>query len=192
MKKNILNPTQFSIYILLLAVLVACTKENTPKSDGPNVTNEPGTVTAEIDGESFKNSGFLSVESELHIDEDFNQFDLQIDAETEIDGIEDRITVSIFGTDFASIKAGDIFVGGDVANGGNHFDGDFYRNSRNPGDETDIICDSEQTPASTCTITEIDHEKQLISGTFQFKAISIFDETVTFSITKGVFTEIGF
>lgn len=183
-------------YTLILSILLwSCSKEG---SEDPNdnqlPADEPGTVSANIDVDFFRSHGFFSVSSDLHIDTDYDQYDLQIDGEGEDDGIERRITISIFGTDFTSVKAGDVFVGGaDVGSGGMRFDGDFYRRGRGEGlGDIDDITDSEQTSASICTITAIDHQNRLISGTFKFKSIDIFGSGLTFDITDGMFTEIPY
>lgn len=156
-------------------------------------TDEPGPIWAKIDGAAFESSGPLSLDVDMHIDTDFDQFDLQIDGEGEKGGIEQRITISLFGEDFAGVEAGAVFFGGaDITKGEYRFDGDFYRISRVEGSEMDIIADSEQTASSICTITKIDHDNNLISGTFKFKAIDISDPTSTFEITEGKFEDIAF
>ncbi len=188
--------TKFTKHLLpaffLSIILWSCDEKDSDDMKLP--ADEPGTVSAKIDGEFFRSHGVLSVSADLHIDTDYDQYDLQIDGEGEDDGIERRITVSIFGTDFTSVKAGDVFVGGaDVGSGGKRFDGDFYRRGRSVEfADLDDITDSEQGPASTATITAIDHDKRLISGTFKFKSIDISGSGLTFDITEGKFTEIHY
>ncbi|WP_430931300.1 hypothetical protein [Saccharicrinis sp. 156] len=179
------------IFLSLLFMLGSCDEEEGSLEEF--MTNEPGTITAKIDGENFKSAGVFPITVDLHIDEDYNQYDLQIEGERELNGFEERIIISLFGTDFSSIKAGDVFVGGaDLNMGLKRFDGDFFRISRTEGDDTDIISDSEQGPASMATVTKIDFDNRLISGTFSFKSIDISDNTVSFQITDGVFTDIGY
>lgn len=183
----------FAISVILLSN--ACKKEETLDEDPEEteITNEPGTVTAKIDGEFFKNNGFFSVSSSLSINDDSNEYRFNFSAERDKNGVEDRITFSLFGLDFESLKEGAVFAAGSNINeGGLNFDGDFYRISRVEGDDTDIITDSEQNANSTCTITKLDRENRLISGTFAFKSIEIFGSGQTFVISDGVFTELPY
>lgn len=175
--------------LFAIALLFSCSEDVTDDF----IADEPGTMTAKIDGVNFKSEGFFPISVNLEIDDDTDIFDLQIDGEQEKNGFEERITISIFGLDFTSLSSGDVFVGGaDVLSGGKRMDGDYYKISRTEGDNTDFICDSEQIPASTAKVTKIDFTNRLISGTFSFKAIDISDSDNTFQITNGVFTDIEY
>ena len=190
MFQNLFTQLTFSC-LFFTFLLAACSEKDLEEQIFGE--DEPGPIWAKIDGAAFESSRPLSLDVDLHIDTDFDQFDLQIEGEGEKDDIEQRIIISLFGEDFAGVEAGAVFFGGaDITKGEYRFDGDFYRISRIEGNELDIIADSEQTANSICTITKIDHDNNLISGTFEFKAIDISDETVTFEITEGKFEDISF
>ncbi len=178
----------------MLLSSTSCKKEekNEDSKTPVIITDEPGKVTAKIDGVPFSSKGFFAVNSQLKINSD-NSYRINIGAEAEVNGIEDLITFSLFGTDFNVLKAGDVFVAGaNLNNDENVFDGDFYRRSRIPGNNLDIISDSEQNANSTGTITAIDRVNRLITGTFEFKAIDIFGSGESYLITDGTFFELSY
>lgn len=186
--------TKKFLYAFFLSIILWSCDEGEP-DDMKLPADEPGTISAYIDGDFFRSHGFSPVSASLKTDVNgVNQYRVSFEAEAEDNGIEQRITFSIWGTDFDSVKAGDSYSAGDeVGYGGNRFDGDFYRTGRSVEfADLDDITDSEQTSASTLSITAIDHENRLISGTFKFKSIDIFGSGLTFDITDGKFTEIQY
>lgn len=198
-KNSIMRSLSQPFSILLIALffisLQGCKTENDIDKDPETkiITNAPGTVSAKIDGDTFVNSGFRSVSIQLSFDENDNTYRIQVEAETENNGFEDRIQFSLWSTDFSSLKVGDTFIAGaNLNNGEKVFDGDFYRKGTTEGDDTDIMADSYPGATSTCTITKIDHENRLLSGIFSFEAIGYFDDSIRFSITDGVFTELEY
>ncbi len=177
--------------IMIFSILPGCDTEDTEEEIDDLLNGGPGSVTATINGEEFVAEGRL-VEARLNIDDDPLEFSLRIDAERDKDGFEEDIDLNLFGVDFDLLEVGDVFTG-DAGFGELNFSGNYGKISRMQGDDTDIQTETEPDVASNvCTITKLDRENRLVSGTFSFDAIDFFDGTGTYEVRDGVFTDLSY
>lgn len=157
------------------------------------INDGPGTITATINGVNFNSGGRLS-EARLEFTNQNAQYSLRIDAEEEKDGFEEDLDLNLFGGDFSLLEVGDTFRG-DGNNGNPNdliFSGNYSKIGRTQGDNTDIQTATQSVSGDVCTITKLDRENRLVSGTFSYDAVDIFDGVTVYEVRNGVFTDLRY
>lgn len=141
------------------------------------------TISAKVNGNDFASSGVF-VTSVLNSMGN-GSYNLVIGAGRLSNGVDEAIALGMVSTDFNTLSAGDTFAGGETES--------LMVDSYGLDDDgaNDFTASSEPLNTNIVTITSIDHDAKLISGTFSFDAID--DETeVVYEVREGVFTDIGF
>ena len=182
----------FTLALLLFTLGISCNSDDEEDDNDNLPINNPGTITAVVNGQRLYFLAF-GTDAELNQRRDgFVEFDFRIDGETDQDGFEFDIDLNLFGVDFDLVEEGDVFAG-DGEFGELVFSGNYGKISRTPGDNTDIQTATEIGMASDqCTFTKIDRVNRLVSGTFSFNAINIFDDSDVYEVREGVFTDLEY
>lgn len=142
----------------------------------------PGSITAKINGEDFSISGIFVT---ADLSDQSNGYLLAIGGLKWVNETYYGMTLAMISSDFSTLDVGDTFSGG---NSEMFFAGGY---SVEIDDEIEIQSSSELVSSASCTITKIDRENNLISGTFSFDAIDDSAEK-TYEVREGVFTDIEY
>ncbi len=176
---------RFLLTLLLssIVLLSSCDSDDSDDSNTPGGQPEAGTFTAVVDGESFSSSWPFA--TAIVTETSNGGFTIAL-AGTRVSTSEsEAVTVGVVGSDFMSLTAGSVFTGqssNTLAYGGYALDQD---------DGTEISASSEDNSSAICTITAIDFDAKLISGTFSFEAIDGSTGQVI-TVTEGVFTNLNY
>ncbi|MDN5215827.1 DUF6252 family protein [Fulvivirgaceae bacterium BMA12] len=174
------------MWIIALVLFTACGSDDDTGliPDDDVAPGTPGSITCKINGQTYA-ATFPFVTGALSTTNDIYSFALG--------GVDflGKDTVSIAmamtGTDLSRLSAGDTFSGT-----GNIFInfalGTVIVKNRPAVDED---ASSSETDVATITVTKIDRDNELISGTFSYEAFD--DDTQnTFKVTDGVFADIKY
>ena len=175
------------IWLIALLIMSSCGSDDTPDllpDDDDVVPGTPRSVTCKINGEGFSatvpfTGGTLSLTGSFYaiaiVGADFFGRDTV------------SIAIAISGNELSTLNTGDAFSGtGNILE--DFAVGEVNVNNR-PSVEQEAS--SSETDNATVTITKIDRDNKLISGTFSYEAVDP-DSQTTFSVTEGVFTDIEY
>ena len=147
------------------------------------VTPKLGKIDCKINGKSFSaaypfTSGAIANTSPF--------YSIAVGGFDFIDGDSVGVALAMTGTDFSSLANGDVFQGS-TALPGMYALGSVSFNSGAKEEDAD----SEETLIATITVTKIDRDNNVISGTFSYEAKDP-DTESEFTVTEGVFTDIKY
>ena len=174
----------FSLVVLLMA---ACGSDDSADPVPDNNEVEPGTpgsVTCKIDGEAFSAVSPFNA-AQVTFTDDFYAI-----AVTGIDFFDQdtvAVALAMSGINFSSLSAGAVFSGTGTV--GLDFALGAVEVNRRP--TTEIDARSDETEVAEFTITKIDRENQLISGTFSYRAVDP-DTGSSFEVSDGIFTDMEY
>ncbi len=177
--------TQFlsALLVFSFVLLSGCESDDESDSNIPGNTPDAGTITATIDGEDFSSSSpFVTA---IVSEGNNGSYTISIGGVTVSGGVNEGVTIGLVGSDFLSLSAGSEFSGqnsNELAVGG-------YTQDAEGGDE--INASSDDNESALCTITSIDFDEKLISGTFSFEAEDNATGQVII-IEDGVFTDVSY
>ena len=169
----------FTVLIITLFLFSSC-GEIVDIIDDPDGKN---TITATINGEEFKISGLLVTAT--YTEQDMVKTLGFGGAKLPLDGVTNTIALAVVTSDSVGINSGDVFSATTLtkaATGQYSIDGDGVK----------IRALSTNTDVATITISEIDFDQKLVSGTFSFDAVDNDDPDTVYEVRDGVFTDVSF
>jgi hypothetical protein len=172
-----------SIIALLLSSILfisACIKIDDPEMPDTGTAS----LSAKINGETFSVSGVF-VSAEYTAQNQMVQSIAVAGAESPINGVNRAIALAMVAVDSTQIQSGDTFVATSTSRVGA---GEYTFDNGT----TDIKAVSSNTDKATLTITNINYDTKLVSGTFSFEGSDDDDPGTTYQITDGVFTDVPF
>lgn len=140
-------------------------------------------MTAVIDGNEFAVSGIPVTANYSVVSDTIHS--LAVGAATPpFDGVTEGIALALVSIGIDSMQAGDVFTATSLERraGAEYF-------LQSPAQ--DISATAFETDVATVTITAIDYEEKLVSGTFSFDAADRDDSTTVYQIRDGVFTDVS-
>ncbi|MEM7370283.1 MAG: DUF6252 family protein [Bacteroidota bacterium] len=141
-------------------------------------------MRAEINGESFAANGIL-VSGEL-TESNASVQTLAIGAaELPIGGLTRGLVLAVVSSDGSGIVAGTTYSASSTTG---RAAGEYTLDD----DQIDVKAVSANTEVATITITDIDFDQQLVSGTFSFDGVDENDPTTIYEVREGVFTDVSF
>lgn len=177
------------VAFLMLVVFSCGTDEGTlidlvPDND-PVAPGTPGSVTCKVDGTDFSASGVLATGT-LTFTGDFYAMAI---AGVDFFGQDTvALALAMSGTDFANLMENEAFTGeGDIVNS-NLGAGEINIHRRPTIDDK---ASSLETEIANITITKLDRDNELFSGTFSFEGLDP-DTNTRIVVTEGVFTDIEY
>lgn len=179
MKKPILLLTTL---LCTLFFLPSCIQVNIPDPDG---LLGDGSITADINGESFSASGIL-VTGELTESNASVQTLAIVGAELPLSGLTRGLVLAVVSTDGGGIIAGETYSATSStlrAAGEYTLDDDA---------QIDVKAYSSNTDVASISITAIDFDQKLVSGTFSFDAVDEDDPNTVYEVRNGTFTDVSF
>ena len=169
------------LIILIFATLMACNNDNDIQPVVDNVPSLSATVG--------NNLAFVvkedSVKSVFRIDAATGIWNLAIYGRMEQGGEIHTLAINISGKDYESVAVGSVFS-------------DFYSDFPALGSygryspQEESLAVSRVPDGTFCTITKIDHDKKIISGTFSVVAGYTHDYDQLIEITNGVFNAVPY
>lgn len=171
-----------SLSLLIILALTAC---QSAKSD-IDIPDEEATnsLSAKVNGENFSVSGIL-VTAQYSVTGQTIETLAIGGAEPPLNGTSRGIALAIVSIDGTGINVGDTYTANSTtkAAAGEYV----FDNS-----SADIKAESENTDEVTITITEIDFDRKIVSGTFSFDGVDEDDPTTIYEVREGTFTEVSF
>ncbi|MDF9798686.1 hypothetical protein OKW21_003949 [Catalinimonas alkaloidigena] len=188
MKKN---PSALLFFFVCLTFLAACSNDDEDDvakdilEDIEDNLSQNGiaSITATINGNEFSASGVFvtSVLSPLGN----GSYNLAIGGARINDGVNYALVLGIISSDFSSLSEGDTFVGDDSEK---LMIGYYTLDDNNT---VDFKAETEMAETNILTITKIDREAKLISGTFSYDAIDE-DTKNVYEVRDGEFTDVQY
>lgn len=176
-----MNARLFSIsFLLILAFVFSSCEEANEIIDAINDVS----FSAKIDGEDFSVSGLLAT-AELSENQGVTTIAIAA-AALPIGGVTKGFALAIVSTDSTGIKTGDTFTAASLSKIGA---GEYIEED---GNTLDIKALSSNTGVATITVTAIDFDTKLISGTFSFDGSDDDDPNKIYEIREGKFTDVSF
>jgi hypothetical protein len=175
---------QISIITLLattMAMFMSCSKADDPNIDVPA---GPATLSANINGEAFSVSG-IQVTAEYVVQNEMVQSLAIVGAKPPLNGVTEAIALAVVSADSTGINSGETYTAGSTIKTGA---GEYVYDDG----IQDIKALSSITGVATITITKIDYNSKLVSGTFSFNASTNLISSFVYIITDGVFTDVPF
>ncbi|MEO1449157.1 MAG: DUF6252 family protein [Bacteroidota bacterium] len=175
---------QYPVFALLISSLLACQPVD-PGEITPEPDEEGGLLEALVNGVEFKVGGLL-VSAEINDLANGIQTLTVGGANLPVNGEHDGIVLAVVSTDSTDIEAGEVYKASlqDPRVGGE------YVIERDNQD--DLKAFSSETGVATITITALDRDKKLVSGTFSFDAVDPdFPDTV-YEVREGKFTAVPY
>ncbi len=155
-----------------------------PIEDIKKEIEEGGEFTCKINGTEFSVSGLLVTAEYSEIQAGVTTLAIAA-AKLPLDGITEGFALAAVSTDSTGIEAGDVFTATSIQKAGA---GEYVLN----GDNQDVKAVSSESKTATITITAIDYDAKLVSGTFSFDGIDEDDPNTVYEIRDGVFTDVEF
>lgn len=143
-----------------------------------------GEFTATINGTTFSVSGLLVTGEYSELQAGVTTLAIAA-AKLPLDGITEGFALALVSTDSTGIETGDEFTATSVQ----MVAGAEYLIQ---GDNQDTKALSTETNVALITVTDIDFDEKLVSGTFSFDAIDKDDPNTVYEIRDGVFTDVEF
>lgn len=171
-----------SILIILIVIFSSCNK-----LDEDEIIENSGakqSISAKINGEDFSASGILVTAQYSNLNEMVHSLAIG-GAELPFNGVTRAIALAIVSADSTEINQGEIYTA--ISN--SKIGAGEYAYDNN---SIDIKAVSENTDIATITITKIDYDKKLVSGTFSFDGSDEDDPGTIYQIRDGVFTDVSF
>ncbi len=175
-----------SLLFLAIICLFACSSDDAVIPDDNDVApGTPGSITCMINGDGFSASGVLAT-GVITFSGDFYGIAL---AGVDFFGQDTvGLALAISGNGFSTLMEGQVVTGeGDIVNIPLAA-GEVNINQR-PSKE--ITASSLETEVATITITSLDTDLKLISGTFSFEGLDP-DSNTSIIVSQGDFTEIPY
>ncbi len=178
-----------SILIAALLIISACGSDDTLidmiPDDNAVPPGTPGSITCKIDGENFSASGVLAT-GDLAFTGEF--YVLGIAGVDFIDQDTVGLVLVVSGNGFGTLMEGQVITGtGDIIN--NPLAAGEVNINQLPAKE--VAATSLETDVATITITNLDRDNELISGTFSLEGLDP-DTNTTVIVTEGDFTDIPY
>jgi len=169
-----------TIFLLIALLFSACVDPN-------EIIDNIGdaSFSAKINGEDFSVIGPL-ITAEYSEQSTIVSTIGIVAAKLPIGGITEGFALAIVSTDSSGINVGDTFTATSTEKAGA---GEYVLED---GNTVDINAFSSNTGVATITVTAIDFDKKIISGTFSFDAVDDDDPNTVYEIRDGKFTDISF
>lgn len=145
---------------------------------------EGGEFSATVNGSAYSVSGLLVTGEYSELQAGVTSLAIAA-AQISLDGGSEAFALAMASTDSTGIEAGDEFTATSILHAGG---GEYLIQ----GNNQDVKALSTETNTATITITAIDFEKNIVSGTFSFDAVDSDDPTTVYEIRDGVFTDVEF
>jgi len=169
-----------SILLFFMLLFSACKEED----NGIDIPTDGGEISAKINGKEFSTSGIL-VTAEYNIQNETIHSLAIGGAKLPVNGVTEAIALAIVSTDASGINVGDTYT----ATSTTKIAGAEYVFDDNT---TDIKALSGNTDVVTITITDIDFDKKLVSGTFTFDGTDDDDPNTIYEVRDGIFKDVSF
>jgi len=176
-----------SLLFLAIICLSACGSDDIvmPPGDNDAAPGTPGSITCMINGESFSASGVLAT-GVITFTGDF--YGIALAGVDFFDQDTVGLALAISGNGFSTLMEGQVITGeGDIVN--NPVAAGEVNINQRPSKE--ITASSLETEVATITITRLDRDLELISGTFSFEGLDPNSNTSVI-VTQGDFTDIPY
>lgn len=155
-----------------------------PLEDIKEEIEEGGEFVATINGTTFSVSGLLVTGEYSELQAGVTTLAIAA-AKLPLDGITEGFALALVSTDSTGIEIGDEFTATSVQ----MVAGAEYVIQ---GDNQDIKALSTETNTTIVTITAIDFDNKLVSGTFSFDGVDKDDPNTVYEVRDGVFTDVEF
>lgn len=173
----------FSLALMAILALAAC--QSAKDNIEPPQEEEPAnSLSAKINGEEFSVSGIL-VTAQYSASSQMIESLAIGGAEPPLNGTATAIALAIVSIDGTGINPGETYTANSSTKAGA---GEYVFENSN----TDIKAESDNTDEVTITITAIDFDRKVVSGTFSFDGVDEDDPGTVYEVREGVFKEVSF
>ncbi|MEZ4685922.1 MAG: DUF6252 family protein [Bacteroidia bacterium] len=166
----------FSLLVLTALISTSCT---------PDIVDPTGgSLTATIDGESFSVNGILITATYGDVSEAIQTLSIG-GAEPPFNGTTRGLALVVLSSDSTGINEGETYTATTLAKTAA---GEYFLSNNS----TDIRAYSNNTDVATITITSLDYDKKVVSGTFSFDGVDDDDPGVVYRVRNGEFKDVVF
>lgn len=175
--------TRFSSLSILLLLAILFSSCVDPNEIIDNIGD--ASFSAKINGEDFSVIGPLVTADYSEQSQIVATIGI-VAAKLPIGGITEGFALAIVSTDSSGIQVGDTFSATSTEKAGA---GEYVLED---GNAVDVNAFSSNTGVASITVTAIDFDKKIVSGTFSFDAVDDDDPNTVYEIREGKFTDVSF